>query len=500
MGIWNRYKKKMKQNAKGHDHKDITYPEDKGKITVDAIKQHLKDIDDALLKEILVNGESITLIYLTTLIDKSVIQRLVYDPLNSMTDKSPEEVLPTAEVIEANELPSLIQDVMSGYTVLIFPNRNLILKISTFSAPQRSVTTSENETTVIGPQESLTESLETNLSLIKRRIRSHHLKSKSFLIGTETRSKVSVLFMENIANPENVERVLYRVKNIEYQGFIGLAVLKQMLEDKPYSPFPQFLITSRPDFITENLMDGRVVVMIDGGPEAAVAPASFFEMFISPEDLYNRWTTATLLRSIRFLGFFITIMLTSTYISVLTYHYEMLPPALVDILSESRAQVPFPPVIEVLLMELVIEILREAGVRMPTKVGQTLGIVGGIVIGTAAVEAGVASNILIVLVAISALLSFLPTNYLMANGSRIIRYIFICAAGAFGILGQMMALAWLIAHLSNMTSLGTPYFSPIPRKWTDLMQSMFRAPIGYIMSRKGLSRAKKEMTRPTNEE
>ena len=214
-------------------------------------------------------------------------------------------------------------------------------------------------------------------------------------------------------------------------------------------------------------------------------------MFNSPEDFYNRWTTATLLRILRFAGFFITIMLTPTYISALSYHPGILPFELLIMIQESRSRVPFPPVIEVLFIELVIEILREAGSRMPTKIGQTIGIVGGIVIGTAAVEAGLVSNTLIVLVAISALLSFLMPNFLMSNASRFVRYIFILAAGMFGLLGQMLALAWLFNHLLNLTSLGTPYMTPvIPRSWSDLKDSIVRFPLAFLQKRTGLSRAR----------
>lgn len=298
-----------------------------------------------------------------------------------------------------------------------------------------------------------------------------------------------------------MERVKTRIQNVEYQGFVGMPVLKQMLEDKPYSPFPQFGLTGRPDNVTAALLDGRIIIMLNGSPDAAICPASFLEMFSSPEDFYNRWSTASLLRMIRFFGLFVTILLTSSYVSVLTFHPEMLPPALLTILSQSRSQVPFPPVIEVLFIELVIEVLREAGIRMPTKIGQTIGIVGGIVIGTASVQAGLASNILIVLVSISALLSFVPPNFLMSNAIRLVRYGFILMAGLMGMYGQMLMLAFLFAHLLNLTSLGTPCMAPgVPRQWTDLLNGLVRAPMKFIVYRNRMSRAKRKQTRPIGEE
>ncbi|MBM7614819.1 spore germination protein [Alkaliphilus hydrothermalis] len=477
-------------------------PNAKGEVSKEAIVAYLQDVDDALIKDISVGKGSATIVYIKSLVKMEILQELVITPLNTFENQDdPEEVLKISEKLAFDELPKLIEGVMSGLCIIIFYDRKSIYTIDTFSPPVRNLTSSESESTVLGPQEAFIEALESNFSLIKKRIRNPNLKTKVLLLGTETRNSVGVLYIRGIANQENVQRVLYRLRNIEFMGFGGTAVLKQMLEDKPYSPFPQFGITQRVDAAVSALLDGRIVIFLNGSPEAAICPTSFFEMFVSPEDYYNRWTTASLLRSLRFFGFFATIMLTPLYVSVLTYHPEVLPSTLLSLLMESRTKVPFPPVIEVLIIELVIEVLREAGARMPTKIGQTIGIVGGIVIGTAAVDAGLASNILIVLVAISALLSFLPPNFLMSNGSRFIRYFFILAAALYGFLGQMIALAWLLAHLANLTSLGSPYMTPvIPRSATDLLDSVLRAPINFFIKRKGISRSKKELTRPTDEE
>lgn len=501
MGIWQNIRKYLKYENQPLSEKNILFPETRGQITIKALKEHLRDIDDIVFKEIDVKKEKVFLIYLSSLIKKETIQEFIFDPLDNSNENDPIKILKSSNMVEKDGLYRLLYDICRGHTALIFTKRNLILKVNTYTPPERNIAPSESETTVLGPNDSFIENIDSNIGLIKKRLSSHFLKTKTFILGTESRNMVAVLYMDNIANPENVQRVLYRLKNIEFQGFWGLAVLKQMLEDKPYSPFPQFGITGRPDNAISALLDGRIVILMDGSPDAAIAPSTFFEMFSSSEDYYNRWTTASLLRFLRFIGFFITIFLTPAYISALTYHPEVLPPTLLTLLFESRVQVPFPPVIEVLLIELVIEILREAGSRMPTKIGQTIGIVGGIVIGTAAVEAGLASNILIVLVAISALLSFLPPNYLMSNGSRFVRYIFIFAAGTYGFFGQMLALTWLFAHLSNMTSLGTPYMTPfIPRESTDLLDSVLRGPIRFFYKRKGVSRAKKSLTRPIDEE
>ncbi len=496
---WRRGVKKVKANPSQPNRREA--PANQGPITRERIEQQLRDVDDITIKDFVANGETITIFYIGPIVDEKRIYESIILPLQRSDGLEPGRVLPMAEPVQHNELDTLVQNLARGYTVLLFPQRCLILQQNTFKVEKRSISSSETESTVLGPQDSFVELLEINLSLIRRRIINPCLKIKTFELGRETNTKVAVLFLENIANPENVKRVIQRLTTIEYQGTVGLPILKQMLEDKPYSPFPQFGLTNRPDNAVSALLDGRIVVIQNSSPDAAVCPSSFLELFSSPEDFYNRWSVASLMRTIRFFGLFVTILLTSTYVSVLTYHPEMLPPALLTIISESRSKVPFPPVIETLIFELVIEILREAGVRMPTKIGQTIGIVGGIVIGTAAVEAGLGSNILIVIVSVSALLSFVPPNFLMSNAIRLVRYGFILMAGMFGMYGQMVALAFLFAHLLNLTSLGTPYMTAgFPRVWTDLFNSIIRAPTRFLFARSSIGRPKRELTRPLDEE
>ncbi|AST92474.1 spore germination protein [Sutcliffiella cohnii] len=495
---WKKYKRKFKEPKKKEEFNTEVI-----NVTLKTILKKVENIDDLVVKEISIEDHCFTVMYISSIVDASSIQEKMIDPISdSETTTSVFKKLNKLEKINNQDQSLLLHELASGFAFLFNSlDENIIYKLPAFNAPERSITAPENETTILGPQDAFVESIETNMSLIRRRIRSTELKSKSFFLGTETKNSVSIVYLGNLANKENVDRVIVRLENVEYDGFIGMPVLKQLLEDNPFSPFPQFGITVRTDWAVNELLNGKILVLLNGSPEVAILPTTFMEMFMSPEDFYNRWTTATLLRTLRLFGFFVSILLTSTYVSVLTFHPAMLPPQLLSILADSRARVPFPPVLEVLIIELVIEILREAGSRMPTKIGQTIGIVGGIVIGTAAVEAGLASNILIVLVATTALLSFISPNFLMSNAIRLIRYLFIIAAGVLGMFGQMVTLAWLINHLSNLTSLGSPFISPvIPRKWSDLLNSVLRAPVKYMTKRPGISRAKKDLVKPLDEE
>lgn len=459
---------------------------DKALIPIDAIKAKLDGVDDAVFKDIQIDEELVTVIYFSSLVEKLTLHRVVIAPL--LINK--EDLLKSADVPEKVNLSCILSSIAEGNTIVYFYKKNLFVTVNTYSPPTSSITQSDVESTVSGPRDVFTESLQTNLSLIKRRIQNTNLKCKDYIIGTETNTKVVVVYIEAIVNKENLNRVFKKIEALDWPGFNDITTLNQLMEEHKFSPFSQYHMTERPDFVTTSLLDGRIVIMMDNTQGVMICPSTFFEFFVSPEDEYNRWTTATLLRFIRFFGFFLTIMLTPFYISALSFHPEVLPFEVLINLQESRSKVPFPPVIEVLFMELVIEVLREAGSRMPIKIGQTIGIVGGIVIGTAAVEAGLVSNTLIVLVAISALLSFLPPSFTMSNSSRVIRYLFIISAGLFGLYGQMIAFAWLMHHLLSLTSLGTPYMTPvIPRKWSDLLDSVVRLPTYLQKQKKGVSRA-----------
>ncbi|MFJ5769278.1 spore germination protein [Psychrobacillus sp. NPDC093180] len=457
--------------------------------TIESIKKNTTQINDIIFKKIPTNEGIVTIVYSNSLVEKMTMQVMVLIPLANHLN----QIHQVSEKVDPADKTEVISKLMGGQTLLYFHNANLLLSMDTYSASTRAITNTETESTVIGPQDAFTESLQVNISLVKRRIKNPMLKNENRIIGTESNTEISLLYVEDIVNKENLEMLKSRLDKVNYPSFPDVSILKQLIEDNPLSPFPQYYMSVRPDSIVHHILDGRIAILMDNSQAAIVCPTSFMDMFISVEDYYNRWTTATLLRMLRFFGFFLTIMITPMYVSALTFHPEILPYELLLNLQESRSKVPFPPLIEVLFIELIIEVLREAGSRMPAKVGQTIGIVGGIVIGTAAVEAGLISNILIVLVATSALLSFLPPIFLMSNTSRFVRYIFILSAGLFGLFGQMLALAWLLAHLLNLSSLGTPFMTPvIPRKAGDLLDGIIRFPTAFLKGRSGISRSKKK--------
>ena len=241
------------------------------------------------------------------------------------------------------------------------------------------------------------------------------------------------------------------------------------------------LLTERPDRFCDGLLNGKIGIIVNGSSMAILCPCSFLEFFHSREEQNLRWQLATFIRMLRFGAVFLSIFLTPLYVASLTFHYEIIPQPLLVPLSESRAIVPFPPLVEALILEIIIELLREAGARLPTKIGQTIGIVGGIVLGTAAVQAGITSNILIIIIALCALASFTTPNYMMSNVIRLLRFPIIILAGFWGYYGMMLAFCFLMIHLLRQSSLGAPYLAPLyPPRLADWGTAIIRLPLGLL--------------------
>ncbi|WP_285767487.1 spore germination protein [Peribacillus sp. SI8-4] len=425
---------------------------------MDLLMSAFRGNDDIKYKEIVINEKSLYLFYMNSLTEEHTLEELVIRPLYFQTDgewKGLRHVYIGGEPVES--INDAVQAVLEGFTLVT--DREELIKLKTYTVSQRAVEGSAIESSILGPHDSFNESLQTNLSLIKRKIKSIALKTIMGSIGEETQTQYAILYMDNKVSNYNLECLLRALERIDVPGITTASVLQQMIEEVPWSPFPQLLNTVRVDASMSSLLEGKIVVLLDGAPQALIGPINFMDLVNAADDEYNRSLTATLLRHLSLFGFFITLFITSSYVSFLTFHPEMLPPQLFSLIATSRAKVPFPPVLEVLILEIMIEILREAAARMSLKVGQTIGVVGGIVIGTAAVEAGLVSNIIIILVAVSTLLSYLPTNVLLRNGFQVIKYAFILLAGLMGLFGQMVAFAFLLSHLVKLKSLGAPLLS-----------------------------------------
>ncbi|MDM5332803.1 spore germination protein [Ureibacillus composti] len=428
--------------------------------------------------------EKISILYFENLIESNFLNEFILKYLQETNHNEPESIsgnlsIPGVEL--ATDINKTVNSMLNGVVCIHLNGHSQIVLAKIPARESRGLSAPENESQVIGSQVGFNENLSTNISLIRRYIVNPNLSNEKFRLGKQTNTSVSLLYIDGIAADEHVNTVRQRLSNLSIADLIDSASLVELIEDSSLSLFPQMLLTERPDRFCDGLLSGKVGIVVDGSSMAILAPISFIEFFQSKEDSNLRWPVATFVRLLRFVAIFISIYFTPLYVASLTFHYEVIPQPLLVPLSESRAIVPFPPILEAIFLELIIELLREAGARLPTKVGQTIGIVGGIVLGTAAVQAGITSNILIIIIALCALSSFTTPNYMMGNVIRVIRFPIILCAGFWGYYGIMLTLCILLVHLLRQTSLGGPYLAPFyPARLKDWPDSIVRLPMPFI--------------------
>ncbi|WP_158735293.1 spore germination protein [Alteribacillus sp. YIM 98480] len=449
----------------------------------------LSDGNEDFMEEIIETPYgNIKICYYTTLIDHQRLNVDFLQPLKTTpwrTYKDIQRNIYVDDTAVTNDIPTTNERLLQGFAACQLPDRKEeVLLINAPADVQREVSIPETEFSVIGPQEAFVEKLETNIFLIRKRLPIEDLRIRKLKIGTLSSTETAVFYIDGIADQENVNTIIQRLKEVNFDDVLGANALAQMIQDHSYTVFPQFVNTERPDRVAASLAEGKVVFMSNGSPQAIIGPSTLVELFSSLEDYYLPWHIASFVRMLRLFSVGFSILATPVYVAVLTYHYEMIPKDLLSTLIASRSNIPFPPLIEALFLEFTIELLREAGARLPTKVGQTIGIVGGIVIGQASVEAGLTSNILLIVVALAALASFTTPVYQMGNTVRIIRFPFIVMSAMFGAIGIALMLAFVIAHLIRLESLGRPYLAPFyPLRFTDWKDTFVRLPYNMFQQR-----------------
>ncbi|WP_372633155.1 spore germination protein [Cohnella sp.] len=423
------------------------------------------------------------LVYLEGLSDKDMINNHILRPLIQISDEASAEIpVSIGQVRKENNWGRLEEAILEGRSVLLIDQREEAYILGTQGWPQRAVSTPHVEHSIKGAQQALVETSIQNIALIRRYIQNRELKNKIVQVGTRSKTKISILYLEDLANPDLLETLLGRIQKINVDGILNSGELAEWIEDNPHSPFPQFLITERPDIAAAHILQSRFVIVVDGSPNVIIAPASFTMFFSSMDDYGSNWVVESFIRLQRYFGFFIALLLPAFYIAVISFNYEIIPLKLLLSVGESRGRVPFPSLIEALIMEFAIEMMREAGIRLPSPIGQTIGVVGGIIIGQAAVQAGIVSNIMVIIVALTAIASFILPSYEMASGIRLVRFPMMLLASQFGVFGIMIGLLILIAHFISLESLGTPFGSPVaPIHFADLKDSFIRFPMWKIM-------------------
>ncbi len=494
MGFWRRFFNRKVQVNTGEDVKASKDLEENFRI----IKEDfLKDCDDVIYRRLEIGvwkNYKAAIICLDGMADKNLVNDFALNNLmltarevrpepstikKNLYELVKSQTLAVAELDEVDTINDGVIAILSGETVLLLDGHDKIIIIASKGWPARTPEESDTETVIRGPRDGMVETSRFNTTLIRRRIRDHRLKLKDFQVGTRSKTDVSLLYMEDIASPKLVEKVEERLKKVDVDAIIDSGQLEEFIEDKWFSPFPQIQNTERPDTAASALYHGRVVLVVDNTPFALIVPTTFNIMMQSAEDYYSRWDIATFIRILRYSCILIALYSPALYVALTAFHPQMIPSGLALGILATRRDVPFPAVVEAFVMEVTLEILREAGVRLPGAIGSTIGIVGGLVIGQAAVEAGLVSPLMVIVVSITAIATFAIPNYNLAITIRILRFAMLFIAASFGLYGIMLFTLVILIHLCSLKSFGTPYLTPFVHFFEatgDLKDTIARAP------------------------
>lgn len=470
------------------------------KANLDLLAELLRDCEDVVYRRLCLSNfrdREAAVVYVDGLVDNFTVdtqivkvlllesasvspfstQALAEDVL-SLFQRIKDSLITVGQVREIGDLREAAACLFRGFALLFLDGVGKALALEVCGWEHRGIEESPAESLIRGPRESFTECLRTNTALLRRRIRDPELKYRTFFLGRRTRTPVGMMYLAGVANPGLVEEVERRLQSIDIDGVLESAFIEQLIEDKWYSPFSQIQNTERPDEACAALLEGRVVVLTDNTPFALIIPATFNNLLHTPEDFYHRWFITVLVRLLRFLGSIIALILPSMYISMVSFSPEMIPTSLAISIGAGREGLPFPTVIEAFIMETTLELMREAGIRLPSPLGQTLGVVGAIILGQAAVQAGIVSSAMVIVVSLTGIAGFVTPSYDAAIALRILRFFLMIMAAVLGLYGVILGLMLILTHLVSLKSFGVPYLKPwAPWTFRDLKDSVYRAPL-----------------------
>lgn len=447
-------------------------------FSIDTIKTQLNHTSDLKDREIHSNNQIYIILYINSLVDQEKLESKVIKPLTKTENNNILNELYSQEISTAKSNKIAINGLLDGYCLLIKKGRNsegFLLKAS--ASTDREVSEPIIEKTILGAKVGFVESLDKNIFLLRTVTKSPSFTVKKYTLGSSTTTNVSLIYLDHVADPEIIKKVEQRIKSITLDSIRSAGDIQDCIEDHTITPFPQLLLTERPDRASANLKDGRVALIIDGSPTVIILPATFMTFFQTPDDYITRWWLGSFYRFIRLFSYIIALILPALYIAFVSFHYEVIPLELVYSLQSSLSYVPFHPFIELMIMQLSLELLREASIRLPPSVATTFGIVGGLVVGTAMVEAGIVSYGGLIVVALTSVSSFVQPNLEMSSSIRVLGFPLMLLAATFGFFGIFIGVLFVLIHLSRLTSFGLPYFSPfVPLNMEDFKDTIIRVP------------------------
>jgi spore germination protein KA len=423
------------------------------------------------------SNKKAAVLYISSIVDISKIEERVIEPLlcNEEENKKITDII-TSETAETREkISDILFSINNGQSALFIDGDKKVYLIPSTKFESRSIDKPENEVSLKGPKEAFNENVQTNISLIRKKIRNENLIVEVKTISKRSHNNLYILYVKDLVNNDILNKVKDKMNRIQADSIQNISILEHFLDDQPKSILPTILQTERPDRTARFLEDGFIVLLMDNSPSSLVLPATFWSFFHSSDDLYLRFFYGNFTRFLRIIGIFITLFTSGIYVSITNYHAEMVPPDLLLAMSSTRERVPFPSFVEVLLMEIAFELIREAGLRVPSPIGPTIGIVGALILGQAAVQANIVSPIVVIVVALGGLSSFVVGDISLNFALRLSRFGIIFAAILFGIYGMTAAFTAGLFYLVSLKSFGVPYLAPLTPKYISSTDTIFRS-------------------------
>lgn len=393
-------------------------------------------------------------------IDNVTLKNFKKSKEKNLVDFIYNSLIPQNSVDKVTDFSDIYSAINMGNCMLFVDSLDTAFNLDVKGFKQRNIDSPSNEIVVRGSQEAFVENIRTNTSMIRRLVNNENLVMETLTVGQITKTQVSIGYIKSLANEDLVAEVRYRINNLSVDYLISSGQLEQLIQDSPESLFPQMVATERPDKVSNFLLEGRVVIVVNGSPYVLVAPGVFVDFITSPEDLNLKYQFSNLEKIIRLLAIFLSLLLPGIYIAVTNYHQELIPTELLFTIAAARESVPFPTFVEILLMEVSFELIREAGLRVPTPLGSTIGIVGALILGEAAVSASLVSPVLIIIIAITGICSFSIPDFSLNFTFRIYRFVYIILGYMAGFLGISFGIFIQLAIMCKLKSFGSPYINP----------------------------------------
>jgi spore germination protein KA len=502
-------KQKKRQDDNYRQKQDPLKPEDLPILrdyheNISRLKEEVGNSGDIVIREFKIGSHKGALVYIDGLASVIVIADYILETvMEAEVPEGPVDIfqfmldktMALGSVKTIDNWNQVYDSLFSGDSVIFLQGSNKAISGETKGWERRSITEPTTQLSIRGPKDSFTETLRTNTALIRRRIKSPNLWVESMKIGAISQSDIAILYLKGIANEKIVEEVKERLKRIDIDSILGSGYIEQLIEDQTWTTFPTTYHSERPDVVTSHLLEGRVAIIVDGTPFVVTVPAIFIQFFQAPDDYYSRFDISTGIRLLRIIAFLIAVIGPSVYIAATTFHQEMIPTTMAIAIAAQRENVPFPAFVEALIMEVTFEILREAGLRLPRAVGQAVSIVGALVIGQAAVQAGFVSPVMVIVVSITAIANFSTPVFAMAIAARLVRFVLMGLATMLGFYGIMLGIMFMSIHLCSLRSFGIPYMMPLaPFNLRNQQDAFVRFPI-WAMKNRPMFISKGNMTR-----